>query len=151
MDVCDLMYPDNYFDCIIDKSTIDAILCGDNAYLNTALLLKEAQRVIKEDSGKYIAISYGKPETRSIHFQRPFLSWDLNEFVFYPVDFKDEKDKDEKSHYIYICTKNKKWREVYDQNIEPELIKLILHEKNSGILAEEDGDSDEQEEKSTAN
>jgi ubiquinone/menaquinone biosynthesis C-methylase UbiE len=68
MDVCDLMYPDNYFDCIIDKSTIDAILCGDNAYLNTALLLKEAQRVIKEDSGKYIAISYGKPETRSIHF-----------------------------------------------------------------------------------
>ena len=42
MDVCDLKYPDNYFDCVIDKSTIDAILCGDNAFLNTALLLKES-------------------------------------------------------------------------------------------------------------
>lgn len=42
MDVCDLKYPENFFDCVIDKSTIDAILCGDNAFLNTALLLKEA-------------------------------------------------------------------------------------------------------------
>lgn len=42
MDVCDLKYPDNYFDIIIDKSTIDAVLCGDNAYLNTAMLLKES-------------------------------------------------------------------------------------------------------------
>jgi ubiquinone/menaquinone biosynthesis C-methylase UbiE len=42
MDVCDLKYPDNFFDIIIDKSTIDAVLCGDNAYLNTAMLLKES-------------------------------------------------------------------------------------------------------------
>ena len=42
MDCCDLKYPDNFFDIIIDKSTIDAILCGDNAYLNTALMLKES-------------------------------------------------------------------------------------------------------------
>ena len=63
MDCCDLSYPDNFFDCIIDKSTIDAILCGDNAFLNTALMLKESQRTLKEEGGKYIAISYGKPET----------------------------------------------------------------------------------------
>ena len=42
MDVCDLKYPDNFFDVAIDKSTIDAILCGDNPYLNTLLLLKES-------------------------------------------------------------------------------------------------------------
>ena len=42
MDVCDLKYPDNFFDIAIDKSTIDAILCGDNPYLNTLLLLKES-------------------------------------------------------------------------------------------------------------
>ena len=42
MDCCDLSYEDNFFDCIIDKSTIDAILCGDNAFLNTALMLKES-------------------------------------------------------------------------------------------------------------
>ena len=42
MDVCNLSYPDNFFDVAIDKSTIDALLCGDNAYLNTALMLKES-------------------------------------------------------------------------------------------------------------
>lgn len=42
MDVCNLKYPDNYFDIAIDKSTIDALLCGDNAYLNTAMMLKES-------------------------------------------------------------------------------------------------------------
>lgn len=65
MDCCDLKYPDNFFDIVIDKSTIDAILCGENASLNTALLLKESQRVLKENGGEYIAISYGKPHTRS--------------------------------------------------------------------------------------
>ena len=42
MDCCDLQFEDNFFDIIIDKSTIDAILCGDNAFLNTAIMLKEA-------------------------------------------------------------------------------------------------------------
>lgn len=41
MDCCNLKYEDNFFNVVIDKSTIDAILCGDNAYLNTALMLKE--------------------------------------------------------------------------------------------------------------
>lgn len=41
MDVCDLKYPDNYFDIAVDKSTIDALLCGDNAYLNVATMMKE--------------------------------------------------------------------------------------------------------------
>ena len=42
MDVCDMSnYPAGYFDLAIDKSTIDAILCGDHAYLNVAKMLKE--------------------------------------------------------------------------------------------------------------
>jgi ubiquinone/menaquinone biosynthesis C-methylase UbiE len=67
MDVCDLKYPDNYFDVAIDKSTIDAILCGDNPFLNTAIMLKESQRVLKE-GGVYVGISYGKPSSRSFHY-----------------------------------------------------------------------------------
>ena len=108
-----MKYEDNFFDVVIDKSTIDAILCGDNAFLNTALMLKEGQRVLVEDGGLYIAISYGKPQTRSFHFERKFLSWTLKEFIFFPVDYKSEQEKEEKSHYIYICTKNKEWKEVY--------------------------------------
>ena len=85
MDCCDMKYPDNFFDIAIDKSTIDAILCGDNAYLNTCMMLKEGQRVIKE-GGIYIAISYGKPASRSIHFERAIFNWKLNQYVFYPVN-----------------------------------------------------------------
>ena len=42
-DVTDLhMYTDNTFDILIDKSTIDALLCGDESFLKTAKMLKEA-------------------------------------------------------------------------------------------------------------
>lgn len=40
MDVRALQYPPNTFDLIIDKSTIDALLCGDHAYINVALMMK---------------------------------------------------------------------------------------------------------------
>ena len=62
MDCTNMKFPDNYFDIAIDKSTIDALLCGDNAYLMVAKLTKEVQRVLKTD-GVYVAISYGKPES----------------------------------------------------------------------------------------
>lgn len=42
MDVCDMTYEDNYFDVVIDKSTMDALLCIPNAFLNIAKMKKEA-------------------------------------------------------------------------------------------------------------
>jgi hypothetical protein len=33
--------PDNFYDAVIDKSTIDALLCGDSAYLNVAKMTRE--------------------------------------------------------------------------------------------------------------
>ena len=41
MDVRELKYPTGKFDLIVDKSTIDALLCGNFAYLNVAIMLKE--------------------------------------------------------------------------------------------------------------
>jgi len=41
MDCMDLKYEKETFDLILDKSTIDALLCGDEAYMNTARMLKE--------------------------------------------------------------------------------------------------------------
>ena len=40
MDVRSMNFHSNTFDLIIDKSTIDALLCGESAFLNTALMLK---------------------------------------------------------------------------------------------------------------
>lgn len=150
MDCCKLTYPDNFFDIAIDKSTIDALLCGDNSYVITALMLKESQRVIKENGGIYLAISYGKPETRSMHFQRKFLSWTLKEYVLTMANHKDEEEQkvkedkqeqeeEDKTHYIYVCTKaNRNWREIHNQHFEKEIVDLIIKEKNQNLkLAEE--------------
>ena len=41
MDCRDLKYNDEYFDLIIDKSTIDALLCGDKAYLNVEIIMND--------------------------------------------------------------------------------------------------------------
>ena len=35
-------FEDNSFDLAIDKSTIDALLCGDNSFVMVAKMLKEA-------------------------------------------------------------------------------------------------------------
>ena len=41
MDVTDLKYENDFFDLAIDKSTIDALLCGDGAFVNVAKMTKE--------------------------------------------------------------------------------------------------------------
>jgi ubiquinone/menaquinone biosynthesis C-methylase UbiE len=66
MDARDLQYQDNFFDLIIDKSTMDALLCGDHSFLNVAIMTKEVQRVLKT-GGYYMIISYGQPENRIMH------------------------------------------------------------------------------------
>lgn len=77
-----------------------------------------------------MAISYGKPATRSFHMERSCFSWALKEYVFYPVNYTSQSEKEEKSHYIYVCTKNDQWRLIYKDNFEKTIIDLILHEKN---------------------
>lgn len=66
MDVRDLKFKDETFDLAIDKSTIDALLCGDHSFLNVAIMTKEIQRVLKV-GGIYLIISYGQPENRVMH------------------------------------------------------------------------------------
>lgn len=41
MDALNLQFEDDSFDLIIDKSTIDAILCGNHSFSRTARMLKE--------------------------------------------------------------------------------------------------------------
>ena len=105
MDITDMSeFESNSFDIAIDKSTIDALLCGDDSFLMVAMMLKETQRVLKVN-GIYFAISYGKPESRSFHFMQPFLSMENREFVLYDADCENEAEKEEKSHYIYVSKK----------------------------------------------
>lgn len=91
MDCTQMTYPSEHFDVAIDKSTIDALLCGDNAYLMVAKMTKEVQRVLKTHGGIYVAISYGKPELRAFHLEREHLGFEMKQYVLYPVEAKSEE------------------------------------------------------------
>ena len=40
MDVRDLKFADNTYDLVVDKSTMDSLLCGEQAFYNAALMTK---------------------------------------------------------------------------------------------------------------
>jgi EEF1A lysine methyltransferase 4 len=101
MDVRDLGYTKEMFDVVIDKSTIDALLCGNFAYLNVAIMLKEIQRVLKT-GGCYVAISYGIPDNREFHLVREHLKFDIHT---YKINKKHEHSGQISIHYIYVCRK----------------------------------------------
>lgn len=96
MDVRELSYDSETFDFIVDKSTIDAILCGECSFINVAKMLREVDRVLKV-GGVYMVISYGQPENRIFHFERDFLNFDVTIYTIkkdYQLDDDEDLDKE---------------------------------------------------------
>ncbi|EEF43166.1 EEF1A lysine methyltransferase 4 isoform X1 [Ricinus communis] len=116
------------FDAVIDKGTLDSILCGNNSRQNATLMLEDVWRVLK-DKGVYILVTYGAPVYRlcllkesclwtiKLHVIEKLLSggdsehpvWELTN----PVPLNDDGSSVEAAlgknpdvHYIYICTKD---------------------------------------------
>ena len=58
------------------------------------------------------------------------------------MKWENNEEKAEKTHYLYICTKNKNWKKVYKEHFEQEIIRLIILEKNTPIDDESDKLSD---------
>ena len=101
MDVKEMKFKDETFDCVIDKSTIDALLCGEHSFMNVALMTKEISRVLKT-GGIYFIISYGSPDNRMMHLERDHLAFDIQ---IYTIKKQDDDENGEKVHYGYICKK----------------------------------------------
>ena len=68
MDATKMTFEDNLFDCVIDKGTLDAIMCGNDP-LPPANLIKEMFRVTKI-GGNFCIITHGEPETRLNYFEK---------------------------------------------------------------------------------
>ena len=126
MDVRDLKYENNSIDLAVDKSTIDALLCGENSYINVAKMIKEVQRVLKV-GGYYMIISYGSPENRVIHLERKFEDFDVQ--IYSIKNNYIEDDEYDKVHYIYLCKKLKGADEASKFFFEETLKELELQEK----------------------
>jgi len=69
MDVTSLAFPDCSFDMVLDKSTIDTLMCTENPLINVAKMAEESYRVLKQN-GVYFGISYASAEKRLPHITR---------------------------------------------------------------------------------
>ncbi|CAA0829444.1 S-adenosyl-L-methionine-dependent methyltransferases superfamily protein [Striga hermonthica] len=135
MDVRDMSaFDTRSFAAVIDKGTLDSLLCGQNSQHNSSKMLEEVWRVLK-DKGVYILITYGSPNYRLPVLQN--LNWTIKLHVIEklqpgnhnnssnlipeltsPVPIPIPLDVDEQSfpeaavginsdvHYIYVCIKD---------------------------------------------
>lgn len=92
MDARDLKYPEREFDVVIDKGTLDAILCGSESAKNAASMLMEVHRVLKR-GGLFFLITYGQPMARLPYLERPKYTWTVYHQLI------------GKSKYMYIMKK----------------------------------------------
>ena len=145
MDVRDIKYENNYFDLAVDKSTIDALLCGEDAFINVAKMIKEVQRVLKV-GGYYMIVSYGTPDYRLLHLERKFEKFNI-EVLKIEKDFVEEDEYD-KHHYIYLCQKLEGADEISQKFFDDTLEELIKQQKSEEEEDEQDdNDNEEQTEK----
>lgn len=132
MDVRDMsFFPDESFDSVIDKGTLDSLLCGNNAPISAKQMLGEVSRLLKP-RGVYMLVTYGDPTVRVPHLNRPVYSWKIKLYIIprpgfqksasstssaatsfvepVPINEKGQLPadyvlEDPDSHFIYICEK----------------------------------------------
>jgi ubiquinone/menaquinone biosynthesis C-methylase UbiE len=94
MDCTKMSYPNNFFDAVIDKGTLDTLMCYDNSSQITERTVKEIARVLKPN-GFFFLISYGIPKTRKKYFDK------VNGFSILET-ISVEKPGFTTSHFIYV-------------------------------------------------
>jgi ubiquinone/menaquinone biosynthesis C-methylase UbiE len=109
MNILDMSaFSDGEYNIVIDKGTLDSLLCAENALLEVDKMFKEIYRVLAKD-GYYICVTYGNEELRKSLFQK--MEWSIyvekiakpNKIITSNVN-PDEKDSSN-FHYIYFMKK----------------------------------------------
>ncbi|EGR34823.1 protein kinase domain protein [Ichthyophthirius multifiliis] len=110
MDVKIMDLPNSSFDIVIDKGTLDSVICGENTVTNAMKALTNISQILKPN-GIYICISYGQPDHRLLYLDKQKYGWIISvEQVHKPTISTSiqltSEDKDSPNvHYIYICKK----------------------------------------------
>jgi len=76
MDVRTLAFADATFDVVIDKATMDAVLCGDSSTKNCYFMFKEISRVLKP-GGTCLTVSHGRPDSRRNFMDKQEFNWEV--------------------------------------------------------------------------
>ena len=112
MDVLDMKeIQTGSFNTVIDKGTLDSVLCGDNSVPNAQKMISEVHRVLAP-GGHYICITYGHPEHRKKFLETQQwgnLSVDKVPKPSTAVSSTMNADENDLKnfHYIYTMTKAK--------------------------------------------
>merc|ERR1711881_485963 len=102
-------FPDGVFNVVMDKGTIDSILCGEGSTHNAHKTLMEVSRVLSPN-GVYVAVSHGQPSYRLTYLQRPEFGWNVKiHTVQKPMMGMTASSAGggemDNVHYCYICVK----------------------------------------------
>ena len=95
MDCRKMTFPNNFFDYIFEKGTIDALYCSDSSSNDIIQTLDEISRILKPE-GYFISISFGSPESRA------FLSSNYKNFSFLQHISVPSPKNESVIHHIYI-------------------------------------------------
>lgn len=111
MDVLDMKeIPDATYDAVVDKATLDSILCGENSSANAAKMLTGISRVLKS-VGVYFCVSYGQPDNRMTYLDNEAYGWTVKvHTVAKPTVSAASAAASSKGdasavHYVYVCQK----------------------------------------------
>jgi len=131
LDVRDMsLFGDESFDCIIDKGTLDAMMCGDDAPHGAFKMLAEVARIMRP-GGNYMLITYGAPKERLTLLNQVRCHWEVELYIMPTPEYQLKRSngashaaiekvaltvdgqlphdyvfKDPESHFIYVSYKS---------------------------------------------
>jgi len=94
------------FASVLDKGTLDALLCGEGSAENADRMCSEISRLLKP-GGVFMLITYGSPKTRLPYLEPRKYQWEVSKLtVDKPtVNFEDKEQREKDVHYVYCCKK----------------------------------------------
>ncbi|KAL6620195.1 hypothetical protein ACP70R_035334 [Stipagrostis hirtigluma subsp. patula] len=131
MDVRDMsVFGDESFDCVLDKGTLDAMMCADDAPHGASKMLAEVARLL-QPRGIYLLITYGAPKERVPLLNQAGCRWNIALYIMPTPGYQAKMSKgapeptmeevaltedgqlppdyvlkDPESHFIYVCHKS---------------------------------------------
>ena len=101
MDCSRLDFASMTFDCVLDKATLDSMLCGYDSFQVVQNTNREICRVLKP-GGIFVCVSYGAPSQRLDVFQQPDLTWTIEHATTPKVLQTEGEDEEASVHHLYI-------------------------------------------------
>lgn len=106
---CALSFLQGTFAAVVDKATLDSILCGDPSFEKARSALQEVRRVLSP-RGVFISVSVGEPRDRLLHLEQ--FDWD--------VELHTVEKSSGKAHATPIqLTSNPQWHTVRSVGYPP--------------------------------